>query len=186
MLKFQCKIVGTTPLIMHRGGMADPLDPFTKAIKAISKKRAKTEADFEQMAKLEFLGGLYTKDGKIIIPRGVFKAALREAGKKFKRGKDIVKGIRIQEDFPLIYPKLDKPEKLWKRKELRFSCPVRVQQAKIMRMRPMFPEWSANIEFYFDETIFNQDEVKAIIEECGISCFLMEWRGEFGGFEIQS
>lgn len=184
MQKYQCKIVGTTPLIMHRGGMADPLDPFTKEIKKISKKRMKTEADFEEIARLEFLGGLYTEDGKVIIPRGVFKGALREAGKKFKRGKDIVKGIRIQDDFLLIYPKPDKPEKLWKRKEHRFSCPVRVQQAKIMRTRPIFKEWSADIEFFFDETIFNLDEIRAIIEECGISCYLMEWRGEYGGFEI--
>ena len=144
----------------------------------------KTEADFEEIARLEFLGGLYTEDGKVIIPRGVFKGALREAGKKFKRGKDIVKGIRIQDDFLLIYPKPDKPEKLWKRKEHRFSCPVRVQQAKIMRTRPIFKEWSADIEFFFDETIFNLDEIRAIIEECGISCYLMEWRGEYGGFEI--
>lgn len=185
MQKFQCKIVGTTPLIMHRGGLADPLDPFTKEIKKISKKRMKTEADFEEMARLEFLGGLYMSDGKVIIPRGVFKGALRTAAKKFSKGKDVVKGIRIQEDFPLIYVGPDKPDKLWKDKKFRFSCPVVVQRAKIMRMRPIFKEWSANIEFYYDETIFNLDEIKAIIEECGASCFLMEWEGEYGGFEVQ-
>jgi len=185
MQKFQCKIVGTTPLIMHRGGMADPLDPFTREIKKISKKRMKTEADLEEMARLEFLGGLYTEDGKIIIPRGVFKGALREAGKKYKRGKDVVKGIRIQENFPLIYDGPDKPEKLWKDKKFRFSCPVVIQRSKIMRMRPIFKEWSAQIEFFFDETIFNKEEVKAIVEECGNSCFLMEWRGEYGGFEVK-
>lgn len=145
----------------------------------------KTEADLEEMARLEFLGGLYTEDGKIIIPRGVFKGALREAGKKYKRGKDVVKGIRIQENFPLIYDGPDKPEKLWKDKKFRFSCPVVIQRSKIMRMRPIFKEWSAQIEFFFDETIFNKEEVKAIVEECGNSCFLMEWRGEYGGFEVK-
>ncbi|MBA7713888.1 hypothetical protein ES703_122898 [subsurface metagenome] len=110
---------------------------------------------------------------------------MREAAKKFKKGKDVVKGIRIQKNFPLLYDGPKDPEEMWKDKVFRFSVPVVVQRSKIMRMRPIFNSWAAEIEFYYDETIFNEDEIKAIIEECGISAFLMEWRGEYGGFELQ-
>lgn len=165
--------------------MADPLDPFTKEIKKISKKRAKTEADFEEMARLEFLGSLYLENGVPIIPRTVFKGAMREAAKRFKRGKDIVKGIRIQKNFPLIYNGSKNPEEMWKDEKFRFSTAVVIQKNRIMRMRPIFHEWAAEIEFYYDETIFDKDEIKQILEECGSSAYLMEWRGEYGGFELE-
>ena len=185
MIKYQCKIVGTTPLVMHRGGLVDPLDEFTKRIKRISKKRNKTESDLEELAHLEFLGGLYTEDGKVIIPRTVFKATMRDAGKKYKRGKDVTKGVRIQNNFILDYPGPDDPEELWKDKKFRLTVPCKVQQAKIMRTRPMFPEWSAKVEVYFDEAIFNEEEIAQIIEEAGNGCFLMEWFGEYGGFSVE-
>ena len=169
---------------MHRGGLVDPLDEFTKRIKRISKKRNKTESDLEELAHLEFLGGLYMEDGKIIIPRTVFKATMRDAAKKFKRGKDVTKGVKIQNNFILDYPGSADPEELWKDKKYRLTVPVKVQQAKIMRTRPMFPEWGADIEIFYDESIFNEEEITQIIEEAGERAFLMEWFGEYGGFSI--
>jgi len=165
--------------------MVDPLDEFTKRIKKISGKRNKTESDLEEIAHLEFLGGLYLEGGKVIIPRTVFKATMRDAGKKFKRGKDVTKGVQIKDNFLLDYPGPADPEELWKDKKYRLKVPVKVQQAKIMRTRPMFPEWSAEIEIYYDESLFNEEEIIQIIEEAGERAFLMEWFGEYGGFSVE-
>jgi len=162
--------------------MVDPLDEFSRRIKKISGKRPKTDSDLEEMAHLEFLGGLYTENGKIIIPRTVFKATMRDAAKKFKRGKDVTKGVRIQNNFILDYPGPDDPEELWKDKKYQLRVPVNVQRNKIMRTRPMFPEWEADIEIYYDESIFNEEEVVQIIDEAGDRAFLMEWFGEYGAF----
>ena len=41
-------------LIMHNGQTADPLNPFSKAMKEISGKRKKTDTDYEAMANIEF------------------------------------------------------------------------------------------------------------------------------------
>ena len=39
-------------LIMHNGRTSNPLDPFTKAMKEISGKRKKTDADLEALSKI--------------------------------------------------------------------------------------------------------------------------------------
>ncbi|CAO3452058.1 hypothetical protein [Azospirillum largimobile] len=48
-LSFQ--ITGVSPLLMHNGRLADPLDPLVKDIKKLSCKRPKTEADLERITK---------------------------------------------------------------------------------------------------------------------------------------
>ena len=70
------RITGVSPLIMHNGLLADPLYEGTKLISKISRKRPKTEADLEEMARLEFLYSLYLTDGKPCIPGVVLEAAL--------------------------------------------------------------------------------------------------------------
>jgi hypothetical protein len=58
-MKVLLKLEGQSPLVMHNERLADPLDEFTRAIGAISKKRNKTEADHMEIGRLEFFGGLY-------------------------------------------------------------------------------------------------------------------------------
>jgi hypothetical protein len=48
-------------------------------MKRVSGKRAKTDADFEELARLEFLGGLYLHNGEPCLPGEVIEAALVEA-----------------------------------------------------------------------------------------------------------
>ena len=52
-------IVGTSPLVMHNGQTADPLNKYAKMLREISAKRRKTEADFIEMARIEFVAALY-------------------------------------------------------------------------------------------------------------------------------
>jgi hypothetical protein len=59
---------GVSPLLTHSSRLANPLDAVTKEMKRISKKRAKTDADLEYLARLEFLGGLWLQDGEPCIP----------------------------------------------------------------------------------------------------------------------
>ena len=75
-------------LIMHSGQTADPLNHFTKALKEISSKRKKTDADFEAMANIEYQAGLYlNKNREVIIPSRVLESVLVEGAKKSKEGK---------------------------------------------------------------------------------------------------
>jgi hypothetical protein len=50
-LKVQLR--GASPMLLHNGRTANPLDKFARQLKAVSKKRNKTDADYEEMAKIE-------------------------------------------------------------------------------------------------------------------------------------
>lgn len=71
------KVEGIAPLLMHNGQLADPLCRWTQEMKVITSKRKKTEDDFERLAQLEWMGGLYLDDkGAPAIPGELIEAML--------------------------------------------------------------------------------------------------------------
>ena len=59
MSKFYISCEGTAPLLMHNARLVDPLDMVVKKIREVSTKTKKTDEDHEEIAKLEWLGGIY-------------------------------------------------------------------------------------------------------------------------------
>ncbi len=44
-------------LMMHNGRTKDPLDPYAKALKKLTGKRKKTDADYLEISRLEWEAG---------------------------------------------------------------------------------------------------------------------------------
>ena len=90
------KIRGTSPLLMHSDRLSNPLDPLTKEIKTYTGKRKKTDDDFTEIARLEWVGGLYhdEKTGPYLPARNV-KAMLIQAASR-------TEGI-LQDPAPRVY-----------------------------------------------------------------------------------
>jgi hypothetical protein len=80
--RLRLHLVGVAPLIMHNGALSDPLNQYSKAIKRISSKRHKVDSDYEEMARLEYHGGLYLHQGRPCIPGFVVEAALVRGGRR--------------------------------------------------------------------------------------------------------
>ena len=54
------KLSSSAPLIMHNGQTADPTEQMVASHQDhYQAKRIKTDADYEEMARLEFMAGLY-------------------------------------------------------------------------------------------------------------------------------
>jgi hypothetical protein len=170
---------------MHNGQLADPLNYFTKEMKKVSGKRAKTEADFEQMARIEFLGGLYLADGEPCIPGELIEAAFTEAARKRKRGQQAKAGILADGMFPLMYDGPRKPEELWQNEAFRLTTGVKVQRNRIMRTRPLFREWVADIHIDYQPSILNKSEVMDVAALMGAEVGLGDWRPKFGRFRAE-
>ena len=185
--KIKFRLTGTTPLLMHNPRLANPLDPFTKAIKKISGKRLKTDADHEEMGRLEFLGSLYlNKEEVIAIPGNWIEGALIESAKKSKKGKTFRTFLFCEGMFPLEYDGPIDPEKLWTDGRFTDVQGVRVGQSRVMRTRPRFDEWAANIEVnYVDGSELDRAEIINVIKLAEIVSALGDGRPRFGRFTAE-
>ncbi len=180
------KIIGQSPLIMHCGQLADPLNQFARDMKKINGKRDKTESDYEELARLEWYGGLYLEGGKPCLPGEIIEATFLNGAKKRKRGQQAKAGIYCDKNFPLIYKGMkDDLQKMWECGDYKFSVPVVVNRSRIIRTRPRFDEWASVVEITFDDSLLNPSEVKDILTLCGEQIGLCDWRPKFGRFSVE-
>ncbi|MGR0185432.1 hypothetical protein [Azospirillum aestuarii] len=181
-LKF--KIIGVSPLLMHNGQLADPLNLFAKSIAEISSKRKKTDADHVEMGRREFYGSLYMSGGRPCIPGEMMEAVLIAGAKKEKKGNQAKAGILVENNSPLLYDGPTTAEDLWADERFRLRVPVKVGTAKVMRTRPRFDNWSAEIEVKFLPTMVNAREVKSFLQAAGEQVGIGDWRPRFGRFGV--
>ena len=58
-MEMKINLRGISPIIMHCGQTADPLNQFSKAMKKLSAKRNKTDDDLAILSGIEWWAGLY-------------------------------------------------------------------------------------------------------------------------------
>lgn len=189
MKELRFAIKGVAPLLMHNGRLADNNDPYARAMKEISGKRKKTEADYEEMSRLEFLGSLYLNENEApCIPGRVFEASIIGKGgaaRKERMGKEAAIGVWVMDDAPLEYEGPKDQDELWENKRFVSKELVRVQQARIMRTRVLFRKWSAQIRLEFDPEMVNEEDVRRWVEVSGSQVGLMDWRPRCGRFAVE-
>ena len=182
------KLVGVAPLIMSDGKMADPLDPASKSLAQVTRKSKKTDADYEEAARREWFGRLYTKDvdGKrrVCIPERVIDGLTVEGAKKLRMGPMAKSGVYCKSCAPLIYDGPEDIEDLWKRGKNRITVGVRNQKARVMRTRPIFPQWTAAITLEYDDEQINESSLKDILSAAGKMSGIGDWRPRYGRFGV--
>jgi hypothetical protein len=194
---------GGSALVTHNERLADPLDTFTRAVGAISKKRNKTEADHEEIGRREFYGGLYTtpitgpdsmqmlEDGSVTngvphepcIPAWNVIRCLQDGATRQKRGKDVLRGVYpLTEHAVLAYDGPRDPEALWRDGRFSLRKTVGVQRSRTVRTRPFFNDWQATLEVEIDANVFDLDTLRKAWSDAGRYSGLGEMRPVFGRF----
>ncbi len=186
MEQLQIKIVGTTPLMMHSDRLANPLLPETKAHKELTSKRKKTDDDHSAIARSEFVAGAYwtAKDG-FYIPGANFDATFIAGAKLQKLGTHWKRGALVIEDkVKLLHDGPSTPDKLWESPANVDCRGVKVGAAKIMRYRPVFLEWAAELTVAVNTDVLNIKEARKAIEDSGALIGVCEYRPRFGRFGV--
>jgi len=177
------KIKGVCPLLMHSDRFANPLDPATKAHKALTGKRKKTDEDHEAIARSEFFGGLYIDHDGPFIPSMNFEAALVEAAKMHKLGKHAKRALLVVEDkLHLEYDGPRDAQGLLDDPRFVDMRGVRVGQAKLMRCRPKFNEWRTTCQLAFNPEQITLQEVQQMVANAGSLVGIGDFRPRFGRF----
>lgn len=179
------EMTGVSPLLMHSSVTVDPTNKFSRAMKEVSGKRKKVDADYEEMARIEYMAGLYTQGGKVILPSYVIEASFVSGAKKSKSGQQAKSGLFIDKSPELIYNGPTDPKELFASEDFKLVVPVKVGMAKIMRTRPMFKDWSCVVQISYMEDVLNERAVIDFAEQAGMLCGVGDWRPKFGRFVVE-
>ena len=183
-LRFQLQSV--SPILLHNGQTADPLNKFSKAMKQISSKRSKTDADYEELARLEWMASLYLKDGRIVLPDYCLESAFVSGAKKLKLGQQAKAGLFVETHAPLLFDGCERtPEALYERDENRFTIGVRVQRNKVMRTRFIAHDWRAEVTISYEDKMLNRATVIDIVTVTGEQCGMFDWRPKYGRYTAE-
>lgn len=210
-MKFQSqkfRITGLTPLLMHCGQTADPLNPFAKLLKRLSDlaKKNKTDEAIERLGQAEWWAGLYLDippviDGetilanpgtKVVIPAHVLDSALRDGARVCRNGKQICAGCLLDGDGTFKYEGPKDLTTLVGNPEFHYRVAVRVGQAKVIRSRPMFKSWSCEFSLTYDADVVKLDTIAQAWADAGRMTGIGDWRpgaprgGSWGRFEAQA
>ena len=202
MKELKIKLVGQSPLITHNIRLSNPLGKYSQAMKALTGKRNKTDADHKELARLDWEGGLYLEDGIVVIPSRNINACFFEGAKKKKNGPKWRTGAILSEEYyPMEYngtkinvkmngnipnPELDKYYKNFNDQRM-----VRVGVQMVLRTRPLFLGWSICLSVMYDDTILDKRTLLQICEDAGYLVGLCEMRpgskggGTYGRFIVE-
>jgi hypothetical protein len=180
------RLVGERPLLMHSARLADPCDPAASDLARVTSKRHKTKADHEELARLEWYGGLWTIGGAPCLPSEAIEssfakaASLRRRARQAKAGFMVCDPARLEHDGP---PTIDE---LWRDPRFRLRRSVSVGNARTMRTRAMFPAgWSAEIAAQFLPTLLDRAEILEIFQVAGAQIGIGDWRPKYGRYKVQ-
>jgi hypothetical protein len=196
-LKF--KMTGMAPLLMHNERLANPADPITRQMKAITSKLKKTDDDLIRLQELEWVGGLYATEhlefkdgapvggGRVAIKGNMIEAMLAEAAKEKKNGKKTFKaGVFVDVDsIPLEYKGPQEIGKLFKDPAFRDIRGAKVQSSKVMRMRPKFNQWTLTGEVCYLPEVINESAIKEAFTRAGLLVGLGDFRPRYGRFNVE-
>ena len=201
MQNVQFTLTGISPILLHNGQTADPLNAYAKAMKSLNSKRGKTDDDQVAISHLEWFAGIYhdgaedqiddggkvkvSSSAKVIVPAINLEAALKAGAKKSKLGKSIEAGCFIENDAHLIYEGPTDINQLHADGRFINRSAVKIGQVKIMRTRPIFRKWSLNLTVSIDETVIEVRQVFKAWQDTGRLVGLGDWKPRFGRFEVQ-
>jgi len=177
------RITGDAPLIMHDGGVANPLSRAAKEMKKITSKKSKTDADFERLAEIEFKAGLYLdEDSGPVIPARNIEAMVYAAATVTKKGKIAKSACFVKKNAILQYEGPRDADGLWSEERFRLCVGVKIGRNRVMRTRPIFNEWAAMVEIEFEDSVVDASTVEEWVRTAGTLVGIGDWRPQNGRF----
>ncbi len=170
------RLVGTSPLIVHKWSEKAKKQMLDKQMKRAS--QGKAAKDPEQ----DYRESLYIRDdGSYGFPAVAFKAAAVRAGTYCDMKMVFLRGaFHIEGDLVLVEGEPEPREDM-----------VRVGQGTAdIRYRPQFPKWATELDITFNNRALTAEQIVNLFEIAGFAVGVGEWRpekdGQFGRFRVET
>ncbi|MBI9082693.1 MAG: hypothetical protein JEZ11_03790 [Desulfobacterales bacterium] len=189
----------------HNIQLANPFSPYTKALKALTGKRGKSDADMMEIGRIEWEAGLYMEKGRIVMPGRCLQACFLAGSKKKKNGTKYKTGVVLNDDFSNFVH--GGPEQITATSTREIPNPALDKffeefcnidmvcvsgKSKVLRFRPIFSTWEIPlVSLFYDEAQIDERTVLQILEDSGYLIGLGERRpsspngGTLGRFTVE-
>ncbi len=182
------KVTGINYLLQNNPQTVDPFNKFTKAIKAITKKKTgKTEDDLIELGNIETESKLYfdEKLGVYIPTRWMTEAICTGAFAVIKIGKDKMRGgiFATDEKAKLTYKDMGKVKTITDvvmNPTFRHRALLPQGQVRVPKDFPIFKDWSFETVIEFDDTVVDMSGLKQVVERTAKYVGFGDFRPTFG------
>jgi hypothetical protein len=184
-MEIKLRLTGTKPMLHHNGRLANPLDRYTRELKALTGKRTKTDEDLIAIMRAEARGACWeTDDGLLGVPTAAVWRCIYDAAKAYKRGEDVKRALSFADvTEPLLVAGSEVTcDEFLTPNNIDYR-PVKVQGKKTMRARPIAREWETVHSLGLLEDVMNPRDLAPILERAGRLVGLGDWRPTYGTFE---
>jgi len=182
-------LTGTRPMIQHNRRLANPIDPYTRALKQLTGKRKKTDEDIVDIMRIEARASCYeTDDGLLGLPTENVWRSLYDAATAFKMGKDIKRALSATGDevVPLLVG--GEPVKvdpyLLEDGAIDYRS-VKVGTNRVMRSRPIIANWSSTHTFELFEDVIDKGDLVKVWERAGRLVGIGDYRPTYGTYTAE-
>lgn len=184
------RYIGLSQILLNNPQTVDALNPFTKELAKVNKKRNKTEEDHLHRYDLEVAAKIYWRDG-IVVPTSWVTASICKASFKVcKISKNDVRSAFFPvNDFEKL--KYAGVEKVKDKKDVihnqdnRWLFPTKQGQVKVMKAFPIFDDWSFDAEVEYDDSIIPRDDLIRIVEHGAKYNGFGDFRPTFGRATVE-
>ena len=170
-MEVQVELTGVTGLVMHNSRLADPLDPVTRELKALTGKTKKTEAEERELAEVEWRGSLYwDSDLGAYIPNANLIRSFYDAATAWKLGEAVYRSLNplMEPGVPLQHEGPKTIAGLFAKSEYVWRTTVKLNgRTRVARTRPIFRRWSLVVAFEMDENELSIKNLTRIVERTG-------------------
>ena len=193
--QIQLKLTGVQPLMLNNIQTANPLNKWAKAVKDVTSKKKKTDADTLEIIKLQFMASWYLdEDGHYVLPSENVLKSLEAGAKEFKKGSKLVENVQIIEDNLVIkFDGMDKSlEELYDDGNGKYVdtriCGISSgfgSKAKVLATRALIDKWSVTATLVYDEDQIDLTDILRAAEIAGQRKGVGTYRRRFGRYKVE-
>jgi hypothetical protein len=187
-MQITVKMTGTHPMLQHNGRLANPIDPYTRQLKALTGKRKKTDEDLYEIARVEARAGCWeTNEGLLGVPTQAVWRCFYDSAKQFKLGTTVKKSLYFDDvTEPLIVDgaKVTCDDYVANFDNVDYRS-VKIQTSKTMRARPKIQAgWETTHKLELFEDVLDLRDLIPVMESAGRLYGLGDWRPTYGRFTV--
>jgi hypothetical protein len=170
-VKIRTRLIGQSELMMHNIQLADPDNHWTRQIAKLTGKRKMTEEDRVEKSRLEFLGGLYISNHRVVVPQANIRRCLKEAAKVTRQGRNIDRALNFANAelaLPLAFEHSQlTPEELWAMPQYHDTTIV-ASPGRVPRTRARFHPWALTAEWLLFPNLLSVEDLRSIADHAGL------------------